>query len=192
MAIRTVYIDVVVPAVASFSDIKPDEVWIASWYWIQISCAWTGWCHKPKTTYYSLPLFHALTGCDTVSSFAGRGKNTGWEIWKMFPAVTDDFEKLLRMPSDISKESISLLEHFLCWCMTVPLTQVNDARKQLFAHKSRTLCNIPPMPAAFQQHIKRACLQANCWNHTLVRFLHQPSSSDWGWNRETSGWQPLG
>ena len=33
----------------------------------------------------ALPVFHALTGCDTVSFFGGRGKKTAWEIWKIFP-----------------------------------------------------------------------------------------------------------
>jgi len=26
-------------------------------------------------------MFHALTGCDTVSCFAGRGKRTAWAVW---------------------------------------------------------------------------------------------------------------
>ena len=30
----------------------------------------------------ALPFVHAFSGCDTVSSFAGRGKKTVWEIWK--------------------------------------------------------------------------------------------------------------
>ena len=27
----------------------------------------------------AIPIFHAFTGCDTVSSFSGRGKKTAWE-----------------------------------------------------------------------------------------------------------------
>ena len=30
----------------------------------------------------ALPIFHALTCCDTVSSFAGHGKETAWSTWK--------------------------------------------------------------------------------------------------------------
>ena len=63
--------------------------------------------------------------------------------------------------------------------------------KKLFAHTSRALDdNIPLMQAALQQHIKRASLQANCWNQTLVLNPELPSSSDWGWTKEASGWQP--
>ena len=32
----------------------------------------------------SLLLFHALTGCDQVSSFAGRGKKKAWNTWKQY------------------------------------------------------------------------------------------------------------
>ena len=125
------------------------------------------------------PIFHVLTGCDTVSSFAGREKKTTCEIWKVFPEVTDAFEELLRMPSDVTEESMSLLERFVV-VMYDRIMEVNDARKQLFAHKSRALDNIPLTQAALQQHTKRASLQANCWNQTLVLNPEWPSPSDWG------------
>ncbi|KAG0701433.1 hypothetical protein GWK47_025308 [Chionoecetes opilio] len=97
------------------------------------------------------------------------------------------------MPSDVSEESMSLLERFvvLMYDRTSDTMEVNDARKQLFAHKSRALENIPPTQAALQQHIKRASLQGNCWNQTLVLNPELSIPSDWGWTKETSGWQPL-
>lgn len=39
----------------------------------------------------ALPMFHAVTGCDTVSSFFGIGKKTAFQTWGAFPAVTDSF-----------------------------------------------------------------------------------------------------
>ena len=36
----------------------------------------------------ALPMFHAYTGCDTVSSFYTRGKKTAWATWKIFEKVT--------------------------------------------------------------------------------------------------------
>ena len=33
----------------------------------------------------ALPMFHALTGCDTVSSFAGHGKKAAWAVWAVLP-----------------------------------------------------------------------------------------------------------
>ena len=32
----------------------------------------------------SLPVFHAITGCDTVSAFAGRGKKAAWQFGTPF------------------------------------------------------------------------------------------------------------
>ena len=34
-----------------------------------------------------------FTGCDTVSSFGGRGKRTAWEVWQMFPESTSCFTR---------------------------------------------------------------------------------------------------
>ena len=70
-------------------------------------------------------------------------------------------------------------------------TDVNDARVQLFTQKSRTLDNIPPTQAAFKQHIKRTCYQANCWNQALVLDQEMPEPSDWGWAKDPNGWQPI-
>ena len=62
------------------------------------------------------------------------------------------------------------LEQFvvLLYDRTSDLLQVNDARKQLFTQKSRSLENIPPTCAALKEHVKRASYQAYCWNQALV------------------------
>jgi hypothetical protein len=195
ITIRTVDTDVVVLAVASFSKIGPDELWIAfgagsSFRYIAI--------HEIVSTMspsecLTLPVFHAYTGCDTVSTFAGRGKKTAWQTLKSFPDVIDAFSELLCMPNEISEKSLLLLERYvvLMYDRTSESTNVNDARKQLFTQKSRTLENIPPTQAALKQHIKRTRYQAHCWNQALVKDPEMPDPSDWGWTRDTTGWQPL-
>ena len=62
----------------------------------------------------TLPEPHAFIGCDTVLSFAGRGKKTAWKIWKSFSEVNDAFKAFQCMQSEISKESMALLERL--WC----------------------------------------------------------------------------
>lgn len=47
----------------------------------------------------ALPMFHAFTGCDTVSSFAGRGKKTAFAIWKSFDEVARVFSTMSMDPS---------------------------------------------------------------------------------------------
>ena len=78
MAICTVDTDVVVLAVTASEQLEIDELWIAFAtgknfrYLAAHEIAMTlgpSKCH-------GLPFFHALTGCDTVSCFSGRGKKT--------------------------------------------------------------------------------------------------------------------
>ena len=112
----------------------------------------------------ALPVFHAFTGCNTVSAFGGRGKKRAWSTWQVFPEVTEAFESLLLMEEEISETAMSVLEWYVVFLYdrTSDLVQVNDARKQLFAQKSRSLENIPPTYAALREHIKRVSYQANC------------------------------
>ena len=35
--------------------------------------------------------FLAIIGCDSVSTFYGRGKKQAWKVWNKFPAVTEAF-----------------------------------------------------------------------------------------------------
>ena len=98
----------------------------------------------------TLPLFHALTGCDTLSSFAGIEKKTAWAAWNVYPEVTETFEGIMHMADPISDRTLEVIERFvvLMYSRTSDLSRINDARKQLFAQKSRSLENIPPRQAA--------------------------------------------
>ena len=195
VTICTVDTDVVVLAVASFNKIAPDEPRVAfgagSSFWY-IAVPQIVAKMNPRQC-LALPGFHAFTGCDTVSAFAGRGKRTAWETWKSFPEVNDAFLELLCMPSEVSEESRLLLEQFvlLMYDRTSENTEVNEARKQLFTQKSITSENIPPSQAALKEHIKRTCYQANCWNQAPVLDPVMPDPSDWGWTKERTEWQPL-
>ena len=44
----------------------------------------------PETS-LALPVFHAFTGSDQTSFFAGRGKHTAREAWQMYAEVTSAF-----------------------------------------------------------------------------------------------------
>ena len=60
-----------------------------------------------------LPIFHALTGCDTTSFFAVYGKRTAWAVWENFPNVTSTFLELAGTPSSISEENLCTIEQFI-------------------------------------------------------------------------------
>ena len=66
----------------------------------------------------ALPMFHAITGCDTASSFAGRGKKTAWDVWMSHNEGTDVCLHLTASPDEIFDHH---LRDLLFSCMTVPM-----------------------------------------------------------------------
>ena len=96
--------DVVVILIGKFHHLKviqPDlDLWVAfgmgrnfSFISINIVCAGLG-----EARSRSLPVFHALSGCDTISTFYGKGKKSAWQAWELYPDVTPTFEFLANNP----------------------------------------------------------------------------------------------
>ena len=81
VCICTIDTDILVLAVASFDKFKPDELWVILGSGSHLPCiAIHGLMATMDPRYCSsLPIVHAFTGCDTVSSFSGRGKKTAWQ-----------------------------------------------------------------------------------------------------------------
>lgn len=88
----TVDTDVVVLAVMVAETLPADnEVWIAfgtGKYLRYLAAHQIALCLGSAKS-LALPVFHALTGCDTVSAFVGHGKKTAWATWNSFPEFTD-------------------------------------------------------------------------------------------------------
>ena len=143
-----------------------------------------------------LPLFHSITGCDQTSSFAGKGKKGAWGAWQVYDDVSDAFDKLLDTPSpETLQEVLPLLERFIVImydCSSI-CTNLNEARKDLFARKGRSIEAIPPTADAFLQHAKRAVYQAAyCWAQCLSPRFDLPSPSQWGWHKQADEkWKPI-
>ena len=152
LLVRTVDTDVVVVAIATLNRTKPDDLSVAfgtcgHFRFIPTHEVAAAVGPRKSTT---LPLFHALTGCDTVSSFAGIGKKAAWADGNVYPDVTEAFAELMHMADPISDRTLEVIERFvvLMYSRTSDISRVNDARKQLFAQKSHSLENSPPTQAA--------------------------------------------
>lgn len=142
----------------------------------------------------ALPFFHALSGCDTVSAFAGRGKKTAWETWNLLPDASTTFCSLSCQPSSITDNHLVMCERFvvLLYDKTSSDSSVNVARKQLFCKKGRPIDNIPPTQNALLQHLKRAAYQAGyVWAQSIIANQKLPSPSDWGWQLVKNEWHPV-
>lgn len=51
-------------------------------------------------------MFHALTGCNTVSSFAGHVKKAAWPTWKLLLELMDALLMLANGPKAIPDDAI--------------------------------------------------------------------------------------
>lgn len=157
IVIRTVDTDVLVLAIAlvlPLKQIDPDvKLWVAfgtgshfRYFEIHIIAE-----KLDMEVSQALPFFHAFTGCDTVSSFAGKGKRTAWAAWMAYPEATASFVALTNLPSSLEVDQcMQTIERLvvLMYDRTSPAMLVNDARLQLFSQKGRAFDKIPPTQAA--------------------------------------------
>ena len=118
----------------------------------------------------ALPVFHAMTVCDTVFFIAGRGKLKAWEAWMAFPPVTQAFLKLAACKEEIAASAPETLEHFtvLMYQRNSPYAGVNEAREKLFSKGNRSIENIPPhqmlsINLCYEQHTKGHSCGASAW-----------------------------
>ena len=192
VSIRTVDTDVVVLAITSAQRLGITELWVAfgagkHFRFLPI--------HKLANALgpqrcIALPFFHALTGCDTVSFFGGKSKRSSWNTWKLYDSVTPAFCALAGTPSvQCIEQWLPLLERFvvLLCDRTSSLECVNEARKELFTKKGRTIDRLPPTQAAL-----RAAYQAgHCWAQLMIAAPEVPSPGDWGWKKkdQDQGWE---
>ena len=161
--IRTVDTDGVILVVALTRTLaKDDEVWVSfsmGKTFQFLAAREMARALGPKKA-QTLPMFHALTGCDTVSCFAGHGKRTAWAVWTALPALTKTLVDLSTAPIHVDEEAMQTIERFviLLYDRTSTSTNVDKARCILFAKKSNVQL-IPLTSAALQQHDRRAVYQ---------------------------------
>jgi len=192
LLIRTVDTDVVVLAIAVMQELgRQVKLYIAfgtGKYFRYIAAHEIAHSLGPQKT-KALPMFHALTDCDTVSSFVGHGKRTAWSTWNPLPQLTDALLQLSCMPSDIPVEAMLVIERFiiLLYDRTSVCSDINKARQKLFVKRTNVKA-IPPTKAALEQHVKRAVYQGGyVWGQLLIASPVLPSPTSWGWIKSDDG-----
>ena len=91
--ITTVDTDVVVIALYHFFSLEVEELWIefgAGIHRRYIPIHQYARNLKEETC-RALPFWYAVSGCDTVSAFAGKGKKTAWQTWDCYPEAPETF-----------------------------------------------------------------------------------------------------
>ena len=155
VAIRTVDTDVIVILIGEFHAIH--EAYPNASIWIAFGTG-KNFCYYHINTMYAnlgkdksrcLPVFHAFTGCDSTSSFFGKTKKSIWAAWNCFPQMSDAFLLIANNPFyqvDLESPYFQLLEHFtvIVYDKTSGLKSVNEARKELFCKRNKSLEKLPP------------------------------------------------
>eukprot|EP00745_Piridium_sociabile_P014857 TRINITY_DN21914_c0_g2_i3.p1 TRINITY_DN21914_c0_g2~~TRINITY_DN21914_c0_g2_i3.p1 ORF type:complete len:617 (-),score=120.53 TRINITY_DN21914_c0_g2_i3:145-1995(-) len=194
--LRTVDTDVVALAVAAVHSLEMEELWVAlgtGRHLRYIAIHEVAHALGPSKS-KCLPMFHSLTGCDTVSSFNGIGKKKAWQVWSLFEDITNCFLRLSTAPSEISVADMALVERcvVLLFDKTSNDLDVNSARKYLFTKKGRQIEHVPPTSAALLQHVKRAVYQGgHIWGQASLPAPDLPDPSNWGWEQVNGQWQPF-
>ena len=126
----------VVLTISVASTLPRDELWITfgSGKNVQNILALTITTSLGPDKASTLPMFHAPTGCDTVSSFRGRGKKTAWDVWNLFSQLTPVLKVLKHHPKRSQRSAWLCLRGLLSLYMTVkqPYESKRGAIKALF------------------------------------------------------------
>lgn len=96
---------------------------------------------------------------------------------------------------DLEDSRFRLLERYtvVVYDKTCQVTSVNEARKEMFSQRSKSMESIPPTQSALLEHSKRAAYQTGIWATCDISLQHAPSPENWGWTmkRESQSWNPV-
>lgn len=137
----------------------------------------------------NLLAFHAISGCDTTSQFAGIGKKKAWKVFCENADLLHDIG-VHQIPD---ARCIASAEAFVCK-MYVPTTtevSIHVLRCSMFRQPKMTIENLPPTKDALEQHIKRANYQTLIWHQSMVTNPQLPSPFASGWKLEDNALKPL-
>jgi len=150
----------------------------------------------PETA-IALALFTSFTGCDTVSSFFGRGKATCFAAWRSQPQRISR-EIILSLKGDFIPLTV-LSPTFQCleilaisfYDKNSEDVHVNAARVTLSSQKKFDFELLPPTQSALLEHVNRAFYQSRVWLQSLLSIQTLPSPSDFGWMKVKGSWEIL-
>ena len=125
--------------------------------------------------------------------FSGKWKKTAWDVWNVYPALSNVLCRLMLILEKVEDNCMAVIKRFvvLLYDRTSAIVEVNQARKDLFSKKAKSLEDIPPTRAALEQHTMRAVFQGTyIWGQVLLTQPIVPSPSAWGWEKDGTSWKP--
>lgn len=126
---------------------------------------------------------HALTGCDTVSAFCGKGK---WKAIQLLQKKSEYLQVMARIGEtwDLSEEVFRATEAFVCNLYGHEVDSVDLLRYKLYCAKGGKVEPeaLPPCQSSLRLHVKRSNYQAAIWRRALSPCPDIPSPQEHGWN----------
>ena len=131
---------------------------------------------------------HAFTGCDSVSSLAGKGKIAAVRLLRKNRAMREIFVKLGEN-WELSETTYNSLESFTCalYGCKDDCADINSVRYNLFCSKKGEIEShqLPPCKDSLHKHIDRANYQAGIWRRALIGNPAIPDPVGHGWLTES-------
>ena len=139
----------------------------------------------------ALIAFHAFTGCDTVSAFAGRGKTGPLKQLKKDEVAIDAFVQL-GTSWNVDQSLTSKLQEFTCrmYAASSKTCKVNILRHEMFLSKRGEVdssTHTHPCEDSLKQHMQRANYQAGVWRGALMPMPDIPEPDGHGWIKIADG-----
>ena len=136
----------------------------------------------------ALPVIHALSGCDSTSSFHGQGKKRWLTAMVNYPAVLDGIMDIGQHPVDIEDEAVKSVHQAVSviYCGKL-MNNTNDARYDLFSKKGLSSEKLPPTSDALYMHIRRVNYQTYIWKCTTKPIMDLPPPIYAGWASDNEG-----
>lgn len=129
----------------------------------------------PQVVISNILGFHALTGCDTTSSFTSFGKRKCWKVFEQYPQLLHGIGR---------DGAIKDAEEFVCrlYGAPDPLAGVNKCRHDLFEKGNKDLEKLPPTNDSFKLHVVRCNHQAKVWLQANIGLQQvSPPIESGGW-----------
>jgi len=124
---------------------------------------------------------HCFTGCDSVSSFYGKGKTKAIKLLTQNKSFSHACQ-MLGESFSVTDELVSLLEDFVCKLYSQQeYSHVNDARYSMFSMATRNESVMPPNRDALIKHVQRANFQAAVCKRSFDNHPDIPSPAGHGW-----------
>ena len=133
----------------------------------------------------ALPAFHALTGSDATSAFAGVGKKRAYNILEDSEVHQESMSQLgqITLTEDEIKQCVKFVFSLYPTIKKTP-PSLDELRYLLFCQKRQRSEAIPPTSDSFIQHLKRGNYQVLVWRKSLVGNQDLPDPQCSGWKEE--------